>query len=142
MSSGPALDHFPPDPGGGPPELRRALDQSVIAAYAEASGDHNPIHLDLEYARQAGLPATIAHGLLTLGTACAGVEAWAEGQAWTARVACRFSAPVPAGEEVVCTATVASADPKAATLDLSVLTSTGDRALSKARVELRAPAKS
>lgn len=34
--------------------------------YAEASGDHNPIHLDPDAARAAGLPAPILHGLYTM----------------------------------------------------------------------------
>ena len=35
-----------------------------LQAYASASGDFNPIHLDAEVARNAGLPGTIAHGML------------------------------------------------------------------------------
>ncbi|HVB14619.1 MAG TPA: MaoC/PaaZ C-terminal domain-containing protein [Candidatus Dormibacteraeota bacterium] len=132
------LDRFPPQVGNQLPERRRTVTQQVISAYAEASGDHNPIHLDLEYARQAGLPATIAHGLLTLGTACAGIEGWAEEAAWTSRVSCRFSAPVPAGAELSCRGLVTAAGEDSATIDLTVLTSTGERALTKARVELRA----
>ena len=38
-----------------------------IADYAEASGDHNPIHLDDQFARTVGLPGVIAHGLLQMG---------------------------------------------------------------------------
>ena len=38
-----------------------------IAAYAEASGDHNPIHLDGAFARSVGLPGIIAHGMLQMG---------------------------------------------------------------------------
>lgn len=134
----PGLRRFPPELGEGPPEARRVISQQLIAAYAEASGDHNPIHLDLDYAQRAGLPTTIAHGLLTLGVACAWVEGWAGDRAWTARVSCRFAAPVPAGEELACQAVVAAADPESAELDLSVLVSTGERALSRAKVELRA----
>lgn len=37
-----------------------------IARYAGAIGDFNPIHLDDEFARSAGLPSVIAHGPLTL----------------------------------------------------------------------------
>ena len=34
--------------------------------YAAASGDHNPIHLDDEFARSVGLPGRILHGLWTM----------------------------------------------------------------------------
>ena len=39
--------------------------QAALSAYAEASGDLNPIHLDNAAALQAGLPGVIAHGMLT-----------------------------------------------------------------------------
>lgn len=44
-----------------------AVDQAV--RYAKASGDHNPIHLDAEVARRAGLPGTILHGLCSMAFA-------------------------------------------------------------------------
>ncbi|HVC39472.1 MAG TPA: MaoC/PaaZ C-terminal domain-containing protein [Candidatus Dormibacteraeota bacterium] len=138
MSHTARLDHFPPLVGEQAPEQRRVMTQAVISAYADASGDNNPIHLDLEFARRAGLPATIAHGLLTLGTACAAIEVWAQDAAWVGRVSCRFAAPVPAGEELSCGGEVRASGPTSASVELAVLTSTGERALSKARVELRA----
>lgn len=138
MSATDGLQGFPPQVGARPPDERRTVTQQLISGYAEASGDHNPIHLDLKFARKAGLPATVAHGLLTLGVACAWIEGWAGDQAWTYRVSCRFSAPVPAGEELNCTAVVTAADAASAELELSVLVSTGERALSRAKVDLRA----
>jgi acyl dehydratase len=41
-----------------------AMDQTL--RYAEASGDVNPIHLDANIARMAGLPGIIVHGLCTM----------------------------------------------------------------------------
>src|SRR5258708_39652776 len=41
--------------------------KAQIAAYAEASGDHNPIHLDDDFAQKVGLPGVIAHGMLQMG---------------------------------------------------------------------------
>jgi acyl dehydratase len=38
-----------------------------LRAYAEASGDSNPIHLDEEVAKKVGLPGIIAHGMLIAG---------------------------------------------------------------------------
>lgn len=37
-----------------------------IARYADAVDDHNPIHIDEEFAKAAGMPSVIAHGPLTL----------------------------------------------------------------------------
>jgi len=44
-----------------------AFSSAQIDAYAEASGDHNPIHRDEEFARSVGLPGVIAHGMLQMG---------------------------------------------------------------------------
>ena len=41
------------------------ITRSQLAKYAEASGDHNPIHTTDEAAEEAGLPGVIAHGMLT-----------------------------------------------------------------------------
>src|SRR5256885_17074057 len=62
-----------------------------IAAYAEASGDMNPIHLDDDVARSAGLPSVIAHGMLQMGIAAtvAGVAAGGPGR--LRRLAVRFA---------------------------------------------------
>lgn len=52
-------------------ELTRtvSVDRDLLVAYAEASGDRNPIHQDTEVARAVGLPDVIAHGMWTLGAA-------------------------------------------------------------------------
>jgi acyl dehydratase len=64
--------------------------------YADASGDHNPIHLDEEYARAAGLPGVIVHGLAVLAIAVRGVSSAAGDRALT-RVSARFTRPVAPG---------------------------------------------
>ena len=53
--------------GGQPlPVAERTLTRETIRAYADASGDHNPIHIDPEAAKAAGFPDVIAHGMLLL----------------------------------------------------------------------------
>ncbi|MBR0858042.1 MaoC family dehydratase [Bradyrhizobium liaoningense] len=37
-----------------------------LALYCGASGDHNPIHVDLDFARQAGFPDVFSHGMLVM----------------------------------------------------------------------------
>lgn len=44
----------------------RTLSQAMIERYADASGDHNPIHVDLAFARSTPMGGTIAHGMLVL----------------------------------------------------------------------------
>ena len=45
-------------------EVRRHLRGEDIDAFAAASGDHNPLHVDAAFARAAGFPDRIAHGML------------------------------------------------------------------------------
>ena len=47
-------------------ELKRLVTQEHINAYAEASGDFNPLHIDPEFAAKTELGGTVAHGMLIL----------------------------------------------------------------------------
>jgi 3-hydroxybutyryl-CoA dehydratase len=47
-------------------ELKRLVTQEQINAYAEASGDFNPLHIDPEFAAKTDLGGTVAHGMLIL----------------------------------------------------------------------------
>ncbi len=49
-----------------PPLVKPPITQEQLRRYAEASGDHNPIHLDAEAAHQVGLDNVIAHGMLSM----------------------------------------------------------------------------
>jgi acyl dehydratase len=71
-----------------------------IAAYAEASGDHNPIHLDDEFARSVGLPGVIAHGMLQMGIAATVAAEAAGGADRLRRIVCRFAGMVVPGDSV------------------------------------------
>lgn len=49
------------------PELKLApIDRTTLALFAGASGDHNPIHIDIDFARKAGMPDVFAHGMLSM----------------------------------------------------------------------------
>jgi acyl dehydratase len=39
-----------------PPLHAAAADRTTLALYCGASGDHNPIHVDIDFARSAGMP--------------------------------------------------------------------------------------
>jgi len=75
-----------------------------IAEYAEASGDHNPIHLDDDFAKTVGLPGVIAHGLLQMGLMATVAAEAAGGPDRLKRLYCRFSGMVVPGDIVTFTA--------------------------------------
>jgi acyl dehydratase len=49
-----------------PPLTLAPVDRTTLALFAGASGDHNPVHIDLDYARRAGMPDVFAHGMLSM----------------------------------------------------------------------------
>jgi acyl dehydratase len=102
-----------------------------IAAYAEASGDHNPIHRDGDFARSVGLPGVIAHGMLQMGI-LAGVASEAAGGAGRLRrLYCRFAGMVEPGDTV----TFAAEEAGPGKLALSALNQRGEPVLTKASAE-------
>ena len=52
--------------GAALPALRVGpITRTTLALFAGASGDHNPVHIDIEYARAAGFDDVFAHGMLS-----------------------------------------------------------------------------
>lgn len=49
-----------------PPLNLPAINRTTLALFAGASGDHNPIHIDIDFARRAGMPDVFAHGMLSM----------------------------------------------------------------------------
>ncbi len=99
-----------PRPGEVLPGQELTLTREDLRRYAEASGDHNPIHLDDAVAREFGLAdGVIAHGMLVMGRLAAYVQWALEGSDPTAfRV--RFRSPVRPGVPLVLSGRVVSAD--------------------------------
>lgn len=88
-----------------PPVVLAPLTAERVAAYALASGDTNPIHLDAEIARRAGFSAPLVHGMLLAALIGEAARRWAvEGRVVAQRT--QFLAPVTVGEAVAVTARV------------------------------------
>ncbi len=79
----------------------RPLTQEMLNRYAEASGDHNPIHIDEAFARTTQMGGTIAHGMLVLAVMSEMMTA-AFGKTWLAAgsLDVRFRAPARPGDTV------------------------------------------
>ena len=109
-----------------------------IRAYAEASGDHNPIHLDDDAARAAGLPGVIAHGMLGMAQLANFVVAYAGDHRRLRRLRCRFSGMVLPGDTITFTGRVAGEEDGLVLLELNAENQKGERVLTKALAELEA----
>jgi len=81
------------------------LTRTTLALYAGASGDHNPMHIDIDFARAAGMPDVFAHGMLSMAWLGRLLTEWApqrDLREWSVR----FSAITHVGERIVCTGRV------------------------------------
>jgi acyl dehydratase len=83
------------------------LNRALLKAYADASGDQNPIHQIDEFSLSVGLPNVIAHGMLTMALVGKYVTDWAGGSSKVNHFGARFIKPVivPADTDVDLTVT-------------------------------------
>jgi acyl dehydratase len=99
------------------------LDRAILKAYADASGDQNPIHQSEEFAKAVGLPDVIAHGMLTMALVGKYVSEWAGGSQQVVEFSGRFMKPVivPINQKVDLTvsATIVKHEGNQVTLELS-----------------------
>ena len=102
------------------PESRRLVTREDVKAYADASGDQNPLHQDDDVARAVGFPGVIAHGMFTMGHLASALVAWVGDGAAVTRIHVQFRAPVFLGETIVAGGDVTSLDPEARTATLNV----------------------
>ncbi len=65
-----------------------------LVAYANASGDPNPIHQDEEVARSVGLPNVIAHGMFTMALAARFVDEYVGQPGQIQELSAKFTKPV------------------------------------------------
>ena len=118
------------------PEKIVYLDRALLKAYADASGDQNPIHQNEQFALSVGLPNVIAHGMLTMALVGKYVTDWSGGSTSVKEFGARFIKPVivPAGEKVDLTinATVIEVNGDEIKIDL-VATSAGIKVLGMAK---------
>lgn len=113
-------------------ERRVTFTREQIAAYADASGDMNPIHLDDDFAKSVGLPGVIAHGMLQMGILATVAAAEAGGPQHLRRISVRFAGMVVPGDTVTFTAS-RGAD---ARIELTAVNQKGEAVLTKSMAEI------
>jgi acyl dehydratase len=95
-----------------------------LALYAEASGDMNPLHLDIEFARSAGFDKLVVHGMLGMahmGRLLTNTFLPASIKSFSAR----FTAVILAGEQLCYEATLVENDGDFYTLSLEATAAAG-----------------
>lgn len=102
------------------PPLAKIVTRDDIIAYAEASGDDNPLHQDDQAAIAAGFSGIIAHGMFTMAHLASCLVRWTEDPASLKRLRAAFRAPVYMGETIVAGGRVKALDPSTRTALLDV----------------------
>ena len=81
------------------------LSRLTLALYCGASGDHNPIHVDSDFARSAGMPDVFAHGMLSMAWLARVLTQWVP-QSAIRDYSVRFAAITQVAEVITCAGTV------------------------------------
>lgn len=88
------------------PELRFGpITRGMLALYAGASGDHNPIHIDLDFARKSNIPDVFAQGMLSFGVLSQVLTRWI-GSDCLREFGARFLSMTQVGDVITCQGTV------------------------------------
>lgn len=87
------------------PQTMPAVTRTTLALFAGASGDHNPIHIDIDVAKAAGAPDVFAHGMLGMAYLARALTHWAP-QQQLCELSVRFSAITHVGDTLRCKALV------------------------------------
>ncbi|SPA56825.1 MaoC family dehydratase [Cupriavidus taiwanensis] len=88
-----------------PSESLPPVNRHMLALFAGASGDHHPIHIDLDYARRAGMPDVFAHGMLGMAWLGRLLTGWAP-QSQLRRFDARFQGITHLGHAICCSGRV------------------------------------
>lgn len=91
-----------------PPLQMPPISRLTLALYCGASGDHNPLHVDQDFARAAGLGDVIAHGMLIMAYMGRTLTQWVP-QTAIREFGTRFQAMTRVGDEITCSARVIEA---------------------------------
>jgi 3-hydroxybutyryl-CoA dehydratase len=94
-------------------ELKRTVGDGDLQAFADLTGDTNPVHLDEAYAQATQFKGRIAHGMLSAGylSAVLGTKLPGPGAIYVSQTL-SFRRPVRIGDEVTAEAKVTDIDPR------------------------------
>ncbi|CAJ92428.1 Acyl-CoA dehydratase PaaZ [Cupriavidus necator] len=88
-----------------PPLTLEPVNRTTLALFAGASNDHNPIHIDIDFARKAGNPDVFAHGMLAMAWLGRLLTQWVD-QRQLRQFGVRFVGITHLGHRITCTGRV------------------------------------
>lgn len=104
------------------PVHTKVVKREDVKAYADASGDQNPLHQDDAFAQMVGFPGIIAHGMFTMAHLTSALTRWAGDPGALKAVRVQMRDVVYMDETIEAGGTVTAVDPETrrATLDVWV----------------------
>lgn len=109
------------------------VSRHLLALYCGGSGDHNPIHVDRDFAQAAGYDDVFAHGMLSMAILGRLLTNWTE-QKNIKSFSVRFVAITQVLDDVTASATISDKTVEGGeqrlTLDIETRTQTGTKTLS------------
>lgn len=121
-------------------EKQVPVTEARIQAFAEASDDFNPVHMDEAFAAKTAYRGRIAHGLLSasFGSAVVGTILPGAGAIYLSQ-SLAFHKPVRIGDVVIARITVASIDEVSARVTLTCAGYVGDDLIMDGEATVRVP---
>jgi 3-hydroxybutyryl-CoA dehydratase len=123
-------------------EVSHVVTDADIRAFAEVSGDKNPVHLDEAYAASTPFKTRIAHGMLSAGyiSAVLGTRLPGPGAIYISQTM-NFKRPVRIGDEVTTRATVSAIDAERARVTLATVCEVAGKAVVEGEAVVMVPRK-
>jgi len=88
------------------------ISRTTLALFAGASGDHNPIHIDIDFAKEAGMDDVFAHGMLVMAYVGRALTNWIP-QSSLKNFGVRFTSITNLGDAITCTGMIVEKDDSA-----------------------------
>ena len=88
-----------------PPLSLPPINRTTLALFAGASGDHNPMHIDIDFARKGGMPDVFAHGMLSMAYLGRLLTQWVD-QRQLREYSVRFAGITHLGHQITCSGKV------------------------------------
>jgi len=122
--------------------LSNTVSEANIVAFAEISGDRNPVHLDADYAATTMFKERIAHGMLSAAyiSAVFGMKLPGPGAIYMSQTL-KFKAPVKIGDTVVTTVKVAELMPEKRRARFECVCTVNDKPVIEGEAMLMVPAR-
>ncbi len=88
-----------------PPLALPPVDRTMLALFCGASNDHNPMHVDIDFARKGGMPDVFAHGMLGMAWLGRLLTQWVDQRALR-QFNVRFAGITHLGHRITCSGRV------------------------------------